>query len=191
VWPYALIFWAVYLWSFWPEWRIVLAARKGVKRADSQDRGSIKFLLGLQSLGMAIGFPGAFVRDCAFTVNLRMPLFVAGLVLLIAGSQLRRYCFRALGKYFTGDVQAARDQRVIDTGPYRVVRHPSYTGGTMMFAGMGLALGSWCSFIALTIATAIAYGYRVMVEERALLDILGDRYAAYATTRKRFIPYII
>ena len=151
----------------------------------------MRFLLGLQSIGMAIGYAVAFVRLWSFPDSLRIPLFVTGLLLIISGSLLRRYCFRTLGKYFTGDVQAAADQRVVDTGPYRVVRHPSYTGGTMMFVGMGLALGNWVSLIVMTVATVVAYSYRVAVEERALLDTLGERYARYAMTRKRFIPYII
>ena len=92
---------------------------------------------------------------------------------------------------FTGDVRARPGQPVIRTGPYRLVRHPSYTAGMMMYIGIGLALGSWFSFTLLTIVTITTYGYRVVREERALLDTIGEPYRSYMKERKRFIPYIV
>ena len=110
---------------------------------------------------------------------------------MILGSLLRRWCFRTLGQYFTGDVKARADQPVIRTGPYRFVRHPSYTAGIMMFTGIGLALGSWFSFLLITTASIGTYWYRVTIEERALLGTIGEQYASFMKERKRFIPYIV
>jgi len=61
----------------------------------------------------------------------------------------------------------------------------------MMFIGIGLALGSWLSFALLTIATIATYAYRVTVEERVLLETLGEPYGRYLKQRKRFIPYVV
>ena len=191
VWPYALVYWAIYAWTFLPEWKIVQDARKSAKRADSQDRGSIRFIMTVQWIALLIAYPIAFVRAWSFPERAQLPLFIVGVLMLISGSLLRRYCWRTLGKYFTGDVQAQRDQPVIRSGPYRWVRHPSYTGGMMMFIGLGLTLGSWVSVELLTIATIVAYGYRVAVEERVLLDTIGEPYGSYMKERKRFIPYIV
>lgn len=191
VWPYALVYWAIYVWTFLPEWKIVQDARKSAKRADSQDRGSIRFIMTVQWIALLIAYPIAFVRAWSFPERAQLPLFIVGVLMLISGSLLRRYCWRTLGKYFTGDVQARHDQPVIRSGPYRWVRHPSYTGGMMMFIGLGLTLGSWVSVALLTIATIVAYGYRVTVEERVLLDTIGEPYGSYMKERKRFIPYIL
>lgn len=191
VWPYALIFWAVYVWAFFPEWKIVQGGREGVKRTDSRDGGSLRVILGGMWVALAVAFPLAFVKAWAFPQRWQLPLFVVGLLLIVVGSLLRRYCFRALGEYFTGDVRARPDQPVISSGPYRLVRHPSYTAGMMMFIGIGLALGSWPSFALLTIATIATYSYRVAVEERALLEAIGEPYGSYMKGRKRFIPYIV
>jgi protein-S-isoprenylcysteine O-methyltransferase Ste14 len=111
--------------------------------------------------------------------------------MIFFGSLLRRYCFRTLGKYFTGDVRATPDQPVICSGPYRMVRHPSYTAGMIMFIGIGLALGNWFSLVLLTIATIATYSYRVVVEERVLLATIGESYGNYMKERKRFIPYVV
>ena len=140
---------------------------------------------------LLIAYPLAFVKAWSFPQNWRTPLFVAGVLMILLGSLLRRYCSRTLGEYFTGDVKARADQPVISSGPYRLVRHPSYTAGMMMFIGIGLALGSWLSLAILTIATVATYSYRVMIEERALFDTIGEPYRAYVKERKRFIPFVI
>jgi protein-S-isoprenylcysteine O-methyltransferase len=61
----------------------------------------------------------------------------------------------------------------------------------LMFIGIGLALGSWLSFVLLTIATIATYGYRVAVEERVLLETIGEPYRSFMKGRKRFIPHIV
>jgi len=191
VWPYALVFWVIYVWAFLPEWKVVQGGREGVKDADSKDSGSLKAILGGMWAALLIAYPLAFVKAWAFPQRWQLPLFVVGVLLIVLGSLLRRYCFRTLGEYFTGDVKARPDQPVITSGPYRLVRHPSYTAGMMMFIGIGLALGSWFSFALLTIATIATYSYRVAVEERVLLETIGEPYGKYMKERKRFIPYIV
>jgi protein-S-isoprenylcysteine O-methyltransferase Ste14 len=190
VWPYALVYWAIYVWAFLPEWKIVKDAGKNARRPGSRDSGSIRFLLMGQGVALFIAYPVAFTEAWSFPASLKIPLFVIGVLMILLGSLLRRYCWRTLGKYFTGDVQAQQDQPVIRTGPYRFVRHPSYTAGMMMFIGIGLSLGNWVSLALLTVATIAAYGYRVIVEERVLLDTLGAPYGSFMKERKRFIPYV-
>jgi protein-S-isoprenylcysteine O-methyltransferase Ste14 len=191
LWPYALIFWAVNLWAFLPEMRIVRSGLVGGKRADSKDSGSIQVLLAGMGVATLIAYPIAFVKAWSFPSSWQLPLFAVGVLLMLLGSLLRRYCWRTLGEYFTGDVSVRPDQPIISSGPYRLVRHPSYTAGMMMYIGIGLALGSWFSLVLLTIATVATYSYRVLVEERALLDALGEPYGDYTKGRKRFIPYIV
>jgi protein-S-isoprenylcysteine O-methyltransferase len=191
VWPHALVFWAVYIWAFLPEWKVVQGGVEGAKRADSRDSGSLRVLLGGMWIALFLAFPLSFVRAWSFPRSVQLSLFAVGVALILLGSLLRRYCWRTLGQYFTGDVRARPDQPVIRAGPYRLVRHPSYTAGMMMFIGIGLALGSWFSFALLTIATIATYGYRVVIEERALLDTIGEAYRSYTRETKRFIPYIV
>jgi protein-S-isoprenylcysteine O-methyltransferase len=191
VWPYALAFWAVYVWSFLPEWKVVRGGVEGAKSADSKDGGSIRILLGGMWIALMLGFFLSFVKAGSFPRGAQLPVFVIGVVLMILGSLLRRWCFRTLGQYFTGDVKASVDQPVIRTGPYRFVRHPSYTAGIMMFTGIGLALGSWFSFLLIMIASIATYWYRVTIEERALLGTIGEQYASFMKERKRFIPYVV
>jgi protein-S-isoprenylcysteine O-methyltransferase Ste14 len=113
-----------------------------------------------------------------------------GLVVLVAGSLLRRHCWRMLGTSFTGDVQVHPDQAIVSRGAYKWVRHPSYTAGILLNGGVGIALGNWASAALLVVGSAVGYLYRIRVEERALLATVGEPYRQFMKTRKRLIPFI-
>jgi protein-S-isoprenylcysteine O-methyltransferase Ste14 len=117
-------------------------------------------------------------------------LFAAGVALMVVGRLLRRHCFRMLGKNFTGAVVVTPDQSVVERGAYRWVRHPSYTAGAILFLGVGLALANWISIAVLMTVVPIVYGYRVLVEERALAQVIGDPYRQYMLRTKRFVPFV-
>jgi len=191
VWPYALVFWAVYVWAMVPEARIIRRAQKASKEAGSKDRGSVKVMTAAMSTSLVLAFPLAFVDPRPFPEPAHPEFFFAGILLVVLGSLLRRYCWTTLGEYFTGDVQARAGQPVIRTGPYHLVRHPSYTGGMLMNVGVGLALCSWLSLTLLTVTALVTYVYRVRIEEHALIETLGEPYRAYMRECKRFIPYVV
>lgn len=187
--PHAIAFWIVWIWSFLPESKIVRRAQADAKKEGSKDAGSIGVIMITNWLAMLIIFPAAWISITV--IQPRLPVYYLGVLLLLLGSLLRRLCWKTLGEHFTGDVRAHADQPVIQSGPYRFVRHPSYTAGIMMFVGMGVALTNWISVAIALLAPLIAYGYRVRVEERALLAEIGAPYAEFMRTRKRFIPFIV
>jgi protein-S-isoprenylcysteine O-methyltransferase Ste14 len=113
-----------------------------------------------------------------------------GLVLLLAARALRQWSFRTLGRYFTFTVQTSSDQTVVATGPYRFVRHPSYTALLLAAAAGGLYVGNWLSLLALVAAVAAGLAYRITVEERALTTDVGPAYRDYAATHKRLVPFV-
>ncbi len=112
----------------------------------------------------------------------------AGLALMWIGLAFRQWSIAALGSFFTMDVQIHEDHRVIDRGPYRWLRHPSYSGGLAIVIGFGLAEGSWLSLAVTCAIPLAAYLLRIRVEERALLEELGEEYAAYARRTARLVP---
>jgi protein-S-isoprenylcysteine O-methyltransferase Ste14 len=117
-------------------------------------------------------------------------LFVTGLVLMAAGVLVRQWAIVTLGRFFTVDVRVHRGQTVVERGPYRWVRHPSYSGLLAFFIGLGLALTNWASLVVLAVLPAAGLLVRIRSEERALLAALGEEYRRYAATRRRLIPGI-
>ncbi len=185
--PYSWIFWAVFLFAYLPEYRLV--ARSRPSPGENTDRGSTAVIV----VATWISMTAAFVVSGApsfLLVRGQKVWFVLGLTVLLLGAWLRRHCWRMLGLYFTGNVRVAAGQPVIEEGAYRWVRHPSYTGGMLMYLGTGLALSNWLSAVILTGMGAAGYAYRVRVEERALATTLGERYQDYMRRTKRFVPFV-
>src|SRR5271157_2303472 len=120
----------------------------------------------------------------------RTLLFAIGIFLMLIGVAFRWYSIRVLGKYFTRQVAIQPGQTVVENGPYRLIRHPSYSGALLTIFGLGLAFTNWLSLIVVMVITFIGYSYRVWVEEKTLANVLGEPYRQYMKRTKRFIPFV-
>ena len=109
-WPYALIFWAVFLWTFLPESFII--ARRGERSITTQDAGSKLGIIVGQWIGMWVAFAAPFLWPSA-ALPFPVVCFWLGIAVLISGSLLRRHCWRMLGKSFTGAVVVHADQIIV------------------------------------------------------------------------------
>jgi protein-S-isoprenylcysteine O-methyltransferase Ste14 len=96
-----------------------------------------------------------------------------------------------LGRFFSGTVGTQEGQFVVEKGPYKFIRHPSYTGALLIFIGLGLAFQSWGAVLSLILLFCIAYGYRIHIEEKALISELGEEYIEYKKKTKALIPYLV
>jgi protein-S-isoprenylcysteine O-methyltransferase Ste14 len=121
---------------------------------------------------------------------LRPQVTIAGIVVILLGTALRWWAIFTLGRYFTIDVAVRPTQSVVQSGPYRFVRHPSYTAILIMLLGVGMALANWASLVTMLAGGLIGLLYRVRVEERALVEALGQPYMDYMLTTRHFIPFI-
>jgi protein-S-isoprenylcysteine O-methyltransferase Ste14 len=141
-------------------------------------------------LGVAAAFALAAGVQSAGIRTARWPVFLIGLAVIILGMALRRWAVLALGQFFTVQVQVRSGQTVVDTGPYRFVRHPSYTAIIMSFVGIGVALENWLSLVVIIVVPTIGLIIRIRVEERALLNALGEPYREFSQSRARIIPKV-
>ncbi|MGO8948762.1 MAG: methyltransferase family protein [Ktedonobacterales bacterium] len=165
-------------------------AKSSRREASVQDRGSLFVLIGLLWVGLAVNFIlSAWLPAAAISWH-RTALFLLGVILILVGVALRWYAIGTLGRYFTRDVAVSADQTVVRRGPYRWIRHPSYTGTFLTMLGVGLAMTNWASLAALLTCVAVGHVYRVRVEEKALYLALGQPYLDYSRHTKRFIPRV-
>jgi protein-S-isoprenylcysteine O-methyltransferase Ste14 len=158
------------------------------RQGARSDRGSLAVVIAAVVVGGVGGFVVASDLTGAAIGAGRWPIFVAGLVLMWTGIVVRQWAISLLGRFFTVDVRVQSDQAVVDRGPYRWVRHPSYSGMILTFAGMGLALGNWASLAVLAVVPTIGFVVRIHVEERALVEALGEPYRRFAASRPRLFP---
>src|SRR4029453_18985828 len=153
------------------------------KRDAAADAGSLGLIWGV--VGVSIGaafyvaraYPQATFADGDVARG-------AGVAIFTVGAALRWYAIFYLGRYFTIDIRVAEHQHVVDTGPYRLIRHPSYTGAFMQFLGLALCIGNIYSLLML-VPIVVVFSYRIRVEELALERGLGEAYASYCRRTKR------
>ena len=109
---------------------------------------------------------------------------------MLLGVALRWYSVSVLGKYFTFDVAIQSGQVLVEVGPYRYIRHPSYSGALLSLLGFGLALGNCAGLAASLCCLGFAYAYRIPVEEAALASALGETYTQYLKRTWRLVPFL-
>jgi protein-S-isoprenylcysteine O-methyltransferase Ste14 len=162
--------------------------RAGIQR---QDKGSHVVLLCLLGLGILLGMLLAFKVPATAISSASVFLFWLGILLIYAGMALRLYAIIVLGAFFTTTVAIADEQTVIEAGPYRLIRHPSYTGLLITLLGFGLSLTNWLSLLVIMGCALLGLSYRIHVEEHVLKAHLGQRYQQYMRRTKRLIPFVL
>jgi protein-S-isoprenylcysteine O-methyltransferase Ste14 len=154
---------------------------------NKKDRGSTLFIF--ITIFVSIGLVNYFaVNNIALLPNW---FFYLGIFVMILGIILRQWSMAILGRFFSGAVGIQKGQFVVEKGPYRFIRHPSYTGALIILIGLGLAIQSWAAVIALILLFSLAYGFRIYIEEKTLISELGEEYIEYKKRTKRLIPYLI
>lgn len=185
--PAAQIAFAILFIVFWTS-ESIIASRSRVRGADrADDRGSLRII--------TIVFPLAWWSGIAL---IRVPhatfggarIFDVGLIVMTAGQLLRWWSIATLGRLFNVTVAIREDHRLVERGPYRFLRHPSYTALLLVHAGAGLCFGNVLTLIVLTVPVAAALLYRMHVEEQVLVHELGPSYLEYMGRTSRLIPRI-
>src|SRR3989442_2523257 len=160
--------------------------RRGATRVE-RDRGSGPLIIFTVFVSIILAFSFGY----AGIGELPDWAFFLGIFLMFLGILVRQWAIAVLGRFFSLTVRVAEDHRVVEKGPYRLVRHPSYTGVLITFIGLGLAVQSWGALLVLLGVFSVAFGYRMKIEEKTLLSELGDSYASYMKRTKRLIPFLI
>jgi len=163
--------------------------RRSRTQAVSRDRHSLILLWTIIVVSLWFGIQMIWLFPRATVPYLR-GFYLFGFLLFLGGLILRWYSIGYLGRYFTGDVSISAEHKLIDSGPYRHIRHPTYTGVLMAFFGLGFCFGNWLSILFLTVPIIAAFLWRIRIEERALTEALGSNYRAYAGRTKRLIPFV-
>lgn len=113
---------------------------------------------------------------------------IAGIVLIVLGAGIRAWAIASLGRFFQYQIEIQSGHHVVTSGPYRLVRHPSYTGITLAIIGFALGCGDVYGLLATVVLAAVGLTARIRAEERQLAEALGREYQDFAGHRKRLIP---
>jgi protein-S-isoprenylcysteine O-methyltransferase Ste14 len=175
-------------WLVFAGWWLVRAFATA-RTAQSEDKRRRATFLVLVGAGVVFfAWPPEGMRAPLWPTSL--PLVIAGLVLEVAGVAFAIVAREYLGAMWSGLVTIKEDHRIIQTGPYRIVRHPIYTGVLTGLFGVVLARANLGSVIGYAlIAGGIAR--KIMVEEQMLRAHFGAAYDDYRKRVAAIIPFIL
>jgi protein-S-isoprenylcysteine O-methyltransferase Ste14 len=156
-----------------------------------------------ESLGSRLGYVVPIAIGAVLLATARLPVrwpddrflppsaaaYWAGTLVVAAGLAFMVWARRTLGRNWSGRVTLKENHELIRGGPYRLVRHPIYTGLLVATAGTALAFGQWRDVIALALIT-VAVLHKMRVEERFMLDSFPEDYPRYRAEVPALIPFL-
>ncbi len=188
-----LILWAVFLivsYAGHPEQLRSYSIKqrlKGVSKwASKADVASLAiiFSLWITTLILYVDYPDWMKY---YTIPLPIWLRGVGIGLGLISIPLLVWAHRALGKYFSPDLQIIENHKLVTNGPYHWIRHPMYTGETIFMIASALESANW--LVALPMMLNIAFLYiRVGREESMMIEHFGNEYRSYMEHTGRFFP---
>ncbi|MEV5574904.1 isoprenylcysteine carboxylmethyltransferase family protein [Spirillospora sp. NPDC052269] len=174
-----------------------LAGEVGLRIVEMRKAGTVRVSEhGTLGLFVVLGVGGAVVGSLiaravpSLDWHVGTAVYLAAAAIMLVGLAVRFWAIVTLGKFFRSSVHVQEGHQVVSSGPYRFVRHPSYTGLMLLFIGVALTFGNLISLVVFLVCVSIATLVRIRVEERVLSAELGDAYREFARTRARLVPHV-
>jgi len=171
-------------------WLVFEAVMRTIQRMrTTEPSGDLSFLVLIPCIAGSIAAAAVLGRRgrLLWPGGLYWP-FVVGIVLIVAGIGLRAWSIASLGRFFQYRITVQPGHQVVTRGPYRYVRHPSYTGIALVLAGIALACDDVWALPVVVVLGGVGLYVRIRAEERQLTKALGTEYEQYAAGRKRLVP---
>lgn len=183
--PYRIISWA---WlTFAVIWLVAAFTSKRTVRRQSASSRLLQIGLGVIA-GLLIWGPWSAVlgREVVPPSLTSADIAVA---LTLAGIAFALWARFALGRNWSGTVTVKQDHELVQSGPYRIVRHPIYSGILLALLGTAIARGYIGAFIGVAVA-ALALRLKSLTEEGFMTEQFGSQYATYKRSVKALIPFM-
>jgi protein-S-isoprenylcysteine O-methyltransferase Ste14 len=118
-----------------------------------------------------------------------LPIALTGFFFVLCGVAFSIWARLILGENWSAAPSIKQDHALIQRGPYRIVRHPIYTGILIALFGSALQRGLIGNFLGVIIC-AVALWMKIAVEEKFMLSLFGDQYLHYRNSVRALIPFI-
>jgi len=156
------------------------------KQKQSTDKFTIWLILGVSGIGQI----SSLIEWAYFPKFNSTYWIVTGATLLIAGTAFRLYAIHTLGKYFSSTVQIKTEHKIITAGPYKILRHPSYTGAYFAMLGSAIFLQSIIGILIFGIGMLFVYHLRIKTEEQTLIQNFKEDYLNYSEHTYKMFPFV-
>jgi len=172
---------------------VLWLSQPGFSKQDmNSDKQSDKLSILLILIASSISVFSSVIEWAYFTPDKSQinSVTVIGFIFLLIGICFRVWSINVLGKNFTATVKITREHELIKTGPYKLIRHPSYLGAFVAIIGCPVFLNNTYTIFISCIAMTIAYYFRINVEEKTLSNHFGKYYEDYKKGTYRLLPLI-
>ena len=169
---------------------LILKDRARRKGTTDIDRGTRNFNTAATVVSLTLGLVLNWVKVLPFGIPGASTILWIAIGLMLLGLILRHWSIISLGRFFRTTIELEKGQKVIDKGPYRYIRHPSYAGIILFFIGYGLVSKDWLSLGVAVCLPTTSLIYRIQIEEKALTEGMGPDYVAYQKRTKKLLPGI-
>jgi len=161
------------------------------REAGQADKKSTLYLSRVFSINLLVLFSGFLLHQFTkLSIFDKLIYPYLGNLVMIIGLITRFTATRTLKQYYTRTLKIQSDQKVIDFGLYKYLRHPGYLGLLMIWIGASVASNNWLIFIFITLASILVYHYRRKSEEQMLISAFGESYINYKKRSWRLVPWI-
>jgi protein-S-isoprenylcysteine O-methyltransferase Ste14 len=186
-WPTVTVVYVMLLWFVFGGMFLFHKKPPAAPEAKKDPRSRVGIVL--QSIGYLLVWS---LQRTHFTPIVPMPQFAEVVLALVtmaistASVWISFAAIRTLGKQWSFQARLVQGHKLIVSGPYRLVRHPIYTGMFGKLLATGLALSHWIGLLPAIVMFAIGTAIRVRSEEKLLREAFGDDFAAYT----RYVPAV-
>lgn len=156
------------------------------KNNKNTDRYSIIFIL----LASALSVSSSLIEWAYFSNHSsNVFLTILGIIMIITGLTIRITAIHTLGKFFTATARITNQHVLITSGPFSVIRHPSYAGAILVITGVPVFLNNLITFFSTLLLLILVYHFRIKSEEEILISTFGEKYLQYSSKVKKIIPH--
>ncbi|KAB7762480.1 methyltransferase family protein [Xanthomonas maliensis] len=183
-----LVFWIAC--AAWWAMEMFISRRRRSQDDPARDGGTLRLLWTVLYAAIFVAVTLSLLGIGRWPPGWRQPLLWIGTAMVAGGLAFRLFAIAVLGRQFTVDVGIQPGHTLITAGPYRWLRHPSYTGALACFYGLGVGLGSWASLVVIAVAVTAAFARRMQVEEAVLAQAFGTAWEAHARRTWKVLPRV-
>lgn len=182
-----MIRWAAF--AVWVAFEFALIAREQKLSRGGESDDSTRWPI---FISVSVGAAAAWVLSFLESGTLQNARYYTpiGASLMLSGIAFRWWAVQSLGRHFRLAVTIDREHTLVTAGPYRILRHPSYTGTLVTLAGWAISFGTLFGLGAALLIALPSLVRRMKVEENALRSALGDEYLSYLRRTHRIVPGI-
>ncbi|MBO9872844.1 MULTISPECIES: methyltransferase family protein [Xanthomonas] len=183
-----LLFWIAC--AAWWAVEVFIGRRRRSQDDPARDGGTLRMLWTVLYAAIFVAVMLSVLGVGRWPFGWRLPLLWIGTAMVVGGLAFRLWAIAVLGRQFTVDVGIQPGHALITAGPYRWLRHPSYTGALLAFYGLALGMGNVLSLLAIVLPVTWAFLRRIRVEEAMLTQAFPEDYPDYAAHSWRLLPWV-